>query len=107
MRKVERRRYIRVPGPFTALQVGKHDTPVRIVNLSEGGCSVESSGTPPPIGESVVLRISFPDQTSLVVRGEIVYTRPGIGYGVLFSGLSEGTYAELERAVARIRYLMP
>ncbi|HEY7287456.1 MAG TPA: PilZ domain-containing protein [Vicinamibacterales bacterium] len=103
--KVERRRHIRVPGPFTAVRIGDRAS-VRIVDLSEGGCFIESAGNHPPIGGPIELKISFPDGESILVRGETIYVRPG-GYAVLFEGQPETTYRELERAVDRIRSLTP
>ena len=78
--------------------------PVRIMDLSEGGCYIESAEEQ-PLGKSVILKISLPDGASLVVEGEILYLRPGTGYAVLFNGMADAGRADLERALARLRQL--
>jgi len=102
--KVERRRHIRIPGPLVALRVGDAEGPVQIVNLSEGGCFIESAEGHPEIGHPIELKIVFPNGHSIVVQGETLYARPG-GYAVLFNRMSKATYVELEHAVAGIRKL--
>jgi hypothetical protein len=98
----ERRRNIRIPGPFTAsLGDGPHDT-VRIMDLSEGGCFIHAPGEAPALGRQLVLTLTL-SRSTFKLTGEILYVRPGEGYAVLFAGLSEKTYAGLERAIAQLR----
>jgi hypothetical protein len=101
--KHERRRNIRVPGPFTAWLGDSPANRVRIMDLSEGGCFIHSPGETPVLGRPLVLHVAFPNDVTLRLSGEALYTRPGEGYVVLFSGLSQSTYAELERAVNQLR----
>jgi hypothetical protein len=102
--KGERRRHIRIPGPLTAARVGDDEAPVQIVDLSEGGCFIESGDGHPELGRPIELKISFPSGHTVVVQGETLYARPG-GYAVLFNRMSKATYLELERAVASVRKL--
>jgi hypothetical protein len=101
----ERRKTIRVPGPFTAsMTLGEAPAAmVRIMDLSEGGCFIRSSDEPPPLGRPLTLNVTFPDGATLALTGEALYTRPGEGYVVLFNGLSKATYSDLERTVERLR----
>ncbi len=104
----ERRRHIRVPGPFRGWQqVGTADTPIQIEDLSEGGCFIHSLQNAPTIGQRLVLRIDLPGESMLTLEGETVYARPGAGYGVLFTGLTDAAYSRLERAVEKLRRRAP
>lgn len=104
--KTERRQHVRVPGPFSAsLRLQGRNVPVRILNLSEGGCYVEG-GAPPPGGKSVVFEISFPTAGSLVVSGEALLTRSD-GYAVLFGGMTDANYSKLERIINNLRSMVP
>src|ERR1700730_9713443 len=72
----ERRRHIRVPGPFAGWHMGVPSAPVRIMDLSEGGCFIDSLEAPPSIGHRLVLKIDFPGDASLTLEGETLYVRP-------------------------------
>jgi hypothetical protein len=103
--KGERRRHIRIPGPLTASRVGYDEAVIKIVDLSEGGCFIESADGHPELGRPIDLKISFPSGHTVVVQGETLYARPG-GYAVLFNRMSKATYLQLEHAVASVRRLV-
>jgi hypothetical protein len=74
---VEQRRYPRVAGPFDAVRVSSgFELPVRIYNLSEGGCFITSEHEASAVGKSVVLKIDMPHVGWLTVRGEVLYAKP-------------------------------
>jgi hypothetical protein len=101
--KSERRRHIRVPGPFEANRVGAPESPLKISNLSEGGCFVASREDGLQPGEPCALRVTLPGGETLALAGEVLYVRPGVGFAVLFTQLQADTYTRLERAMAALR----
>ena len=93
-----RRQYARVHGPFDGYRVGRLDTPVRIYDLSQGGCFV--NGMHQQRKETrMVLRIDLPDEGTITVNAELVYVRPDFGFAVRFVGVDEETDARLRRTV--------
>ena len=60
----------------------------RIEDLSLGGCFVNTTGRVDP-GEVVSLSIKLPSGEWLPLRGEVVSFQQGIGFGVLFSFLTD------------------
>lgn len=86
----ERRREDRVP---LSLEVrwealsGRHAS-ARISDLSLSGCYVEALA-PVTMGEKVRLEVLTPTSRSLMLRGQIVYIHPNLGFGLCFDELSE------------------
>jgi len=99
----ERRKHIRVPGPFEAHRVGAPHLPVHLNDLSEGGCFVNTREAAPKAGEPCALQITFPGKETLTLTGETIYIREGLGFAVLFTDVPADTYARLERAIAALR----
>lgn len=60
----------------------------RIEDLSLGGCFVNTGGRV-DIGEIVGVEIKLPSGEWLQLRGEVVSCQAGIGFGVLFSFLTD------------------
>ncbi len=75
---------------------GAHEA--RVEDLSLGGCFVNTTGRVDP-GEVVSLSLKLPSGEWLALRGEVVAYQPGIGFGLLFSFLTD----EEEQA---LRYLI-
>jgi PilZ domain-containing protein len=98
----ERRRHVRVKGPFDGCRVGALDTAVEIYDLSEGGCFVNSLNEPPEIGRRLKLRIDLPGQPGVIVDAETCYARPG-GYAVRFENLSDETRRQLRETLERLQ----
>jgi hypothetical protein len=98
----DRRRHDRVPGPFDGRRVGVLHTPVRIYDLSEGGCFINSMHDQQP-GIAVVLEIELPDEGWIRVKCETLYTKPGFGFAVRFVELTDGISMRLERGLRKIR----
>lgn len=60
----------------------------RIEDLSLGGCFVNAAGRV-DLGEIVVVEIKLPSGEWLQLRGEVVSYQEGIGFGVVFSFLTD------------------
>ena len=98
----DRRRHPRVPvrylGTFTTMQRGAGEGIV--VDLSLGGCRVESSRDV-RLGTELALRISLPNQvTPLAVDRAVVWWGHGHLFGLCFMSLRPEEHARLRRLVA-------
>jgi hypothetical protein len=72
---------------------------VRISDLSEGGCFVDSISTM-NTGENVSLKTLIPTTNEWVeLKGEVVSVFPGIGFGVQFTRLSEKELTRLKQLI--------
>ena len=60
----------------------------RIDDLSLGGCFVNTAGRV-DVGEVVVLEIKLPSGEWLQLRGEVTSYQTGIGFGIVFTFLTE------------------
>jgi hypothetical protein len=98
----ERRRHIRVPGPFAGRIESKHAR-IELRDLGEGGCFIHWTSEAPKPREQFELTIEPEGETSIIVTVETVYAHPGIGFGVLFRHTSDDAYAKVERLVERLR----
>jgi len=94
----DRRESDRVPGPFDAWRVGYLQTPVRIYDISLGGCFVHAMHEQER-GVIVMLQIQMPDDGCLEVKAETLYRRPGFGFAVRFIDMDDQTRARLEHAL--------
>ena len=65
---------------------GGHEA--RIVDVSLGGCFVNTVSRV-DVGEIVIVEIKLPSDEWLQLRGEVSYYQEGIGFGVLFSFLTD------------------
>jgi hypothetical protein len=99
----DRRASERVPGPFDAWRIGVLETPVRIYDISLGGCFVHAMHEQEP-GVVVMLKIQLPGEDGIEVKAETLYRRPGFGFGVRFVDLSDEMRARLTRALAADRF---
>jgi hypothetical protein len=97
----ERRRHRRVPGPFDGLRLGLIDTPVRMYDLSVGGCFVNTVHEQ-TLGVVCKFQIDLGEEGPVTIRGRIIYLRSGFGYAVEFVEPDDSTRALIARAVARI-----
>src|SRR5688572_20607089 len=101
---VEQRRSVRVAGPFDGWRVTNAiETPIRIYNLSEGGCFITSLHEAPAPGRKLVLKIELPKEGWIDVKGETLYAREEFGYAVRFSEMSSDAFTRLERALNALR----
>jgi hypothetical protein len=93
-----RRRHARVHGPFDGSRIGRLETPVRIYDLSQGGCFVNAMHQQRS-ETRMVLKIDLPAEGTISVKAEMVYVRPEFGFAVRFIEVDAETDARLRRAV--------
>ncbi|MGI9065296.1 MAG: PilZ domain-containing protein [Pyrinomonadaceae bacterium] len=70
----------------------------RIEDLSLGGCFVNTTRRV-DVGEIVVVEIKLPSDEWLQLRGEVVFYHEGIGFGVLFSFLTDDEEQSLRELI--------
>ena len=100
---VEQRRYERVAGPFDGCRVTSSiETPMRIYDLSEGGCLINGIHATPAVGHSLVLKIDLPMEGWIIVTAQAVYERPG-AFAVRFTDMTADARMRLERALHSLR----
>jgi len=97
--RAERRRHIRVNGPFEGWRRGALDVPIMIHDLSEGGCFVNSLQEV-ETGRRLALSLHLPDTGWIAVDGEIVHDSPGFGFAVRFVQVPDQSRAHLAHFVA-------
>jgi PilZ domain len=94
----ERRVHPRAPGVLEGTWSGSLRR-CRITTLSVAGCFVESPTTTVK-GAKVRLEIDLPDQGTVSVEGEVVYSdQMAMGFSVRFVDLTPETREQLARAV--------
>ena len=94
-----RRRHARVHGPFDGRRVELLTVPVRIYDLSLGGCLIESHHQQAP-GRRFTLEIELPGEGWLRLEAESLYARDGYGFAARFLDIPDVTRRQLERALA-------
>jgi hypothetical protein len=94
-RRSDERVAINLPVKWDGLS-GGHEA--RIEDLSLGGCFVNTAGRVDP-GEIVSLEIKLPSGEWLQLRGEVASSQPGIGFGLLFSFLTDDEEQALREIV--------
>ena len=93
----QKRRYVRVKGPFDGYHLGLPQTPVLIYDLNLGGGFV-SFADEQPQGATLVLRIVLPHEGGITVHAEAVY-RHQFGVAVRFVDIDDDTAGRLVRTV--------
>jgi PilZ domain-containing protein len=84
-RRTDERVNINLPARWDG-QTGGHEA--RIEDISLGGCFVNTSGRV-DMGEVIVLEIKLPAGEWLQLRGEVTSYQEGVGFGLLFSFLTD------------------
>ena len=100
-RQATRRSELRVAGPFEARRVGPLPTPLRIHDVSAGGCLVECYYDV-AIGRRITLQIDLPGEGWITVEAETVYLRENFGFAVRFVNVSSANRARIERTIERL-----
>ena len=93
-----RRKSDRIPGPFDAWRVGVLHTPVRIYDISLGGCFVNAMHEQAP-GIVVTLEVQLPGEGTLELKAKTLYRRPGFGFAVRFIDMDPQKRARLAHAL--------
>jgi Tfp pilus assembly protein PilZ len=65
-----------------------------VIDLSVGGCCLQTELTPPPLGERVLLQLQFADRP-LVIAGKVAWAEMGRRFGVMFDVVSSEQRARL------------
>lgn len=94
-RRQDRRVTISLPVRWDGMG-GTHEA--RLEDISMGGCFVNTTGRV-EIDEVVSLEIRLPSGEWLGLRGEVTSYQPGIGFGLLFSFLTEDEEEALRELV--------
>jgi uncharacterized OsmC-like protein len=100
-RQISRRGELRVAGPFAARRVGPLPTPLRIHDLSLGGCLVECYYDV-AAGRRITLQIELPGEGWITVDAEALYVRENFGFAVRFVELSDANRDRIERTIERL-----
>ena len=88
-------------GPFDGNRGGALPVPIRIHDLSVGGCLVQCFHEEPP-GRRVKIDLELPYEGWISLLAEILYTRPDYGYAVKWVDVPAETHAKLERVISRL-----
>jgi hypothetical protein len=101
-----RREHERFPGPFDGRRVAALETPVRIYDLSRGGCFITSLHEQQP-GIVMTLRIDLPREGWVTVTAETLARQNEFGYAVRFVGMDLDTAERLDRALQHLEAREP
>jgi hypothetical protein len=96
-----RRQHPRIHGPFDGWRVDLLDVPVRIYDLSLGGCFVNSMN-PQRAGIRLLLKIELPREGTIRLHAESLYQRPG-GFAVRFVDVDAETAERVSRTVDALK----
>lgn len=103
----DRRRHVRVAGPFDGYRVGLIDSPVTLYDLSEGGCFVNVVSAAAEAGRNLVLKINLPDEGWLLLKARALYTKPEFGFAVMFVDNPPDACERLKRGLLRLQGTWP
>lgn len=95
-RRIDERVSTNLPARWDGLS-GNHEA--RIEDLSLGGCFVNTTGRV-DVGEVVGVEIKLPSGEWLQLRGEVASYQTGIGFGVLFTFLTDDEQQALREIVS-------
>ena len=95
------RRAPRVAGPFDGRWVDLLTVPLRIHDLSVGGCLIQAYHEQAP-GRRFTLEIELPDEGWIEIEAESLYVREGYGFAVRFVSMTDDTRAALDRVIQQL-----
>lgn len=88
----------RINGPFQGRWRGALDFELTIHDLSITGCLIESFHEM-PAGRRMTIEIDLPNEGTVSLEAESVYSRPDYGFAVKFVDVPPDTRVQLARAV--------
>ena len=94
-RRTNQRVPLNLPARYDGLS-GAHDA--RIEDISMGGCFVNARGQVES-GDAITIEIKLHTGEWLKLRGEVTSVQPGIGFGIIFSLLTEDELLSLEQVL--------
>lgn len=95
-RRIDERVPTNLPAKWDGLS-GTHEA--RIEDLSLGGCFVNTTRRV-DIGEDVGVEVRLPSGEWLQLRGDVTSYQPGIGFGVLFTFLTDDEQQTLREIIS-------
>ena len=102
----DRREHRRFPGPFDGRRVGALETPIRIYDLSRGGCFITSMHEQQP-GIQLTLKIDLPTQGWVTVIAQTLPRQNEFGFAAQFVGVDPEAATKLERALRHLEEREP
>lgn len=96
-----RRQHLRVPGPFDGRWLGLIPVPIRIFDLSVGGCLVQTYHAQAP-DRRLTLEIELPYEGWLQLEGQSLMMRGDDGFPVRFVNVPRDVSARLQSAIEQI-----
>jgi len=97
----DRREHRRFRGPFDGRRVALLDTPVRIYDLSRGGCFINSTHEQKP-GVQLTLIIELPGEGEITVQAETLPRQNELGFAVRFTRLEPDDAVRLHCALKNL-----
>jgi hypothetical protein len=94
----KKKRAPRINGPFQGRSRGALDFDLTIHDLSITGCLIESYHEM-PAGRRLNIEIDLPNEGTVSLSAESVYSRPDYGFAVKFVDMLPDTRVQLARAV--------
>jgi len=94
-RRSDLRLSLNLPARYDGLS-GAHEA--RVEDISLGGCFINTHGQI-SIGEIISVGIKMPSGEWLQLRGEVTSHQPGIGFGMIFSFLTDDEESQLRQLV--------
>jgi hypothetical protein len=94
-RRTNQRLLLNLPARYDGLS-GAHEA--RLEDISMGGCFVNARGQVEP-GEAITIEIKMTSGEWLQLHGEVTSCQLGIGFGVVFSVLTEEDIKSLEHVL--------
>ena len=95
-RRTDERVPLNLPARYDGLS-GAHDT--RIDDIGMGGCFVNTQGRV-DLGEVITVEIKLLSGEWLQLRGEVTSYQPGVGFGLVFSFLTDEEQQELQQMIS-------
>lgn len=94
----ERRQHPRFNRPLDGVWHGPSGNgPCRIVDISVGGCFIESLAMP-PVGETAVITVEIGEH-SMSFKGEVLYVESNMGFAVKFRAIPTDHFDGLMRFI--------
>ena len=94
-RRTDQRVPLNLPASYDGLS-GVHEA--KIEDISMGGCFVNARGQVEP-GEIITVELKTPSGEWLQLRGEVTSCQPGIGFGLVFSFLTDEEERTLQQLI--------
>lgn len=98
----DRRQHDRIAGPLDGVRLGALETPVRMFDLSRGGCFINALHEQAP-GVRFMVRIDLPHVGETTLTVETLYQRNGFGFAVRFVDVDEETASRLNQVVEQLQ----